>query len=121
MNTRNINNRTFGYNHSRKARAARKLARMAALAAFVVVAAVMLVLLGKGLIRTNAEVQEGTDKFYKSVTVKAGDSLWTIADTYKPAGASTVSYVKELKSINNLRSDNIRSGADLIVFYYVNE
>ena len=59
-------------------------------------------------------------KYYKSIEIKKGDSLWSIAneyceDTYYD---STKDYVEELKEINNLKSEKIHYGQHLVVAYY---
>ena len=59
-------------------------------------------------------------KYYKSIEIKKGDSLWSIAneyceDTYYD---SIKDYVEELREINNLKSEKIHYGQRLIVAYY---
>lgn len=55
---------------------------------------------------------------YKSVEIKAGDTLWNIAETYMAEGNNSVSqYVAELKNINSLKGDQIEAGCNLIIPY----
>lgn len=59
-------------------------------------------------------------KYYKSVSIQDGDTLWEIAsqnmsDEYE----SVESYVEELKKVNDLASDQISIGQYLTVPYYV--
>lgn len=55
---------------------------------------------------------------YKSIEIKAGDTLWNIAETYMAEDNNSVSqYVAELKSINSLKGDQIEAGHNLIVPY----
>lgn len=62
-------------------------------------------------------------KYYKSIEVAKGDSLWSIAqnniDTeyYK----NTCEYVTEIKRLNSLSSDNIVAGSHIIIPYYSTE
>lgn len=62
-------------------------------------------------------------KYYKSIEVAKGDSLWSIAqnniDTayYK----NTCEYVAEIKKLNSLASDNIVAGSHIIIPYYSKE
>lgn len=59
-------------------------------------------------------------KYYKSIEVSNGDTLWSIAaenfDTehYK----NIQEYVKEIKEMNAMKSDHIMSGSCLIIPYY---
>ena len=58
-------------------------------------------------------------KYYKSVQIKSGDTLWSIAKEYKTGSyESTADYVKEIMSINGLSSDNIQDSQYLTVVYY---
>ena len=60
-------------------------------------------------------------KYYKSIELEEGDSLWSIAETYKLKGTDTRKYVVELMKINNLTSDKINSNKHLIIMYYDTE
>ena len=63
--------------------------------------------------------QETLYKYYTSYEIQAGDTLWTIADTYsKESGIDRRAYMKELKELNHLDSDDITSGQYLTVAYY---
>lgn len=58
-------------------------------------------------------------QIYESITIKSGDTLWDIAESYMPNdyNGSIDSYIKELKSINRLSNDTIKTGDKLIVVY----
>lgn len=72
--------------------------------------------------QTNAEESGIQYKYYKSIQIEKGDSLWSIAKEYcTDAYAGTQEYVDELKEINNLTSDEIHYGQHLIVVYYDSE
>ena len=61
-------------------------------------------------------------KYYKSIEISYGDSLWAIADTY--AGeqyASAKDYIEEVMHINHLSDDTLIAGQYLIVPYYSTE
>lgn len=59
-------------------------------------------------------------KYYKSIEIYKGDTLWSIAnenidtDHYK----SVQEYVNEIKEMNSIKSDQIISGSCLIIPYY---
>ncbi|MDE7207571.1 MAG: LysM peptidoglycan-binding domain-containing protein [Lachnospiraceae bacterium] len=59
-------------------------------------------------------------KYYKSIEVSKGDTLWSIAkenmdtDHYK----NVQEYVNEIKTMNSIKSDHIMSGSSLIIPYY---
>ena len=59
------------------------------------------------------------NKYYTSIRVESGDTLWTIADEY--VGGFNVSksdYIAEVCQINGISEDNIYAGANIIVPYY---
>lgn len=61
-------------------------------------------------------------KYYTSVTVEAGETLWDIAQVYVNGDhASMQKYIDEVKQINHLVNDKIYAGEDLIVPYYSDE
>lgn len=59
-------------------------------------------------------------KYYKSIEISKGDTLWSIAnenidtDHYK----SVQEYVNEIKEMNSMKTDHIISGSCLIIPYY---
>ena len=62
-------------------------------------------------------------KYFKSVEIAKGDTLWSIAkdnidyEYYK----NTYDYVNEVKRMNSLTSDRIVAGSYIIVPYYSSE
>ena len=62
-------------------------------------------------------------KYFKSVEVAKGDTLWSIANDnidyehYK----NTYEYVSEVKKMNSLTSDRIVAGSYIIIPYYSSE
>ena len=58
-------------------------------------------------------------KYYKSITIEQGDSLWSIAEEYcTDAYENTQDYIDELKELNGLTSETIHEGQHLVVTYY---
>ena len=59
-------------------------------------------------------------KYYKTVEISSGDTLWNIAETYMDDNYDSVKdYVQELKEVNHLTSDVIQDGQYLTVAYYL--
>lgn len=57
-------------------------------------------------------------KYYTSIEIQPGDTLWDIAEAYITEDYESISeYVQDLKKINSLDSDNITAGQNLIVAY----
>lgn len=79
---------------------------------------------GHNLMSAMAEEQKSVsyNKYYTSIQIKEGDSLWAIAEHYRNhSGKSTEEYLKELKNINRLGEDIIHAGNYLTVAYYAEE
>jgi hypothetical protein len=58
------------------------------------------------------------ERYYTSIEIQQGDSLWSIADKYcNNSGMTVTEYVKELKNMNGLKEDIIHSGHYLTVMY----
>jgi len=79
------------------------------------------ILLGTGmnaLASSKADVAS-YNKYYKSIRIEAGDTLWTIADEYiEDFNIDKTEYIKEICKINNICEDEISSGDYIIVAYY---
>ena len=61
-------------------------------------------------------------KYYTSIRVESGDTLWEIADRYLcEQTGSHEDYIREVMQINGLKNDDIRAGESLTVFYYSTE
>ena len=58
-------------------------------------------------------------KYYKSITIEQGDSLWSIAQEYRSDAYEDVQeYIDELVQLNGLTSMTIHEGQHLVVAYY---
>ena len=61
-------------------------------------------------------------KYYKSIVIESGESLWSIAQEYRTdAYEDTQDYIDELKELNGLTSERIHEGQHLVVAYYDTE
>ena len=63
---------------------------------------------------------ETLNKYYKSITIEYGASLYSIACEYSETSMGSIEdYINEVRSINHLsEEDDIYSGQNLIVPYY---
>lgn len=58
-------------------------------------------------------------KYYTSIRIEQGDSLWNIACTHMGEEYDSVlEYIAEVRELNGLRSDDIHSGQYLTIPYY---
>lgn len=58
-------------------------------------------------------------KYYKSIEIKQGDSLWGIAQKYMTEEYdSPQEYIEEIKQLNGLTSDTLQESKHLLVAYY---
>lgn len=78
---------------------------------------------GKTLVMANAEENSPVShRYYTSIEIKKGDSLWSIASAYREgSGMSTKEYLKELKKINQIIADDIQAGDSITIVYYADE
>lgn len=110
-----------------KNRARKRRAREAAkkkilfLLATVFVITVGSVIFGSTFSAAQAKAEEESRiKYYKSIVIQGGETLWSIANEYK-GDESTHEYIEELKELNDIQSDTIHQGQHLVVAYYDNE
>lgn len=73
--------------------------------------------------RAQSDDAEISYKYYKSVSVSAGDTLWDYAVKYADEAFydSYETYITEVMNINALSDDSIKSGQSIIIPYYSNE
>lgn len=71
----------------------------------------------------NTSDDEQTEyKYYKSIELEYGDTLWGIAEEYMNEDYDSIyDYIDELKAINGLESDDIHASRYLTVAYYDSE
>ena len=67
----------------------------------------------------NLEEEPVGFKYYKSIEIKQGDTLWEIAQKYMTDEYnSPQEYIEEIKELNGLTSDNLKESKYLLVAYY---
>lgn len=79
-----------------------------------------------GSILSNAKGSEekalDTFKYYKSITIESGDSLWSIASENMSGEYDSIhDYIDEICFINSLNSKQIHAGSSLVIPYYAAE
>ena len=88
------------------------------IAAFIIIAGLSIVL-GSNLASAHDKSEQTEQKFYKSIEIKEGDTLWGIAKEYRGDDYNSIyDYIDEVMSINGLTSDQIHAGQYLTVAYY---
>ncbi len=67
----------------------------------------------------SANEQRTAQKYYKSVQLDAGDTLWDLADTEMSTGYSDKQeFIHEVETINHIDANDIHSGARVIIPYF---
>ena len=69
---------------------------------------------------SKAEEPSG-ERYYKSVQLEKGDSLWSVAQRYRRTEDSIYEYMDELAEANHLSlkdRNNLQEGDYLVVLYY---
>ena len=89
---------------------------------FVIIAAIFIFTFLIKSIKNNvlvASAQSQRELYYTSVSIEDDDTLWSIATEYYSDEYKSVSeYVNEIKELNDLGSDKITSGFNILVPYY---
>ena len=88
--------------------------------AFIVVSLVMLGSSISGGRSSRAADLEKGQKYYTSIEIKPGDSLWSIATEYMSEEYENVQeYIEDIKAFNGMGDDTIHSGRYIIIPYYL--
>ena len=78
--------------------------------------AVILIVGMAGSLRMGTFKAEGSSRTtYETITVQDGDTLWAIAETYKPAGKDIRDFIYEICDYNNISAGAIYHGQDIII------
>lgn len=75
-----------------------------------------------GTIKTQAAPAETSYKYYTSVQIERGDTLWNIAGNYiTDEYDSMEEYIAEICELNHISAEDIHTGGYLTIPYYSNE
>jgi LysM repeat protein len=67
----------------------------------------------------NKTENDPTYKYYTSIQIQSGDTLWELADNYISSEYNSINdYINEVKQLNSLETDDIHEGQYLTVPYY---
>ena len=102
----------------------RREARLRIALSILGVLAIFAITIGAFTLKGKAQSENGQKfKYYTSVQLEYGDTLWKVADRYMDSEFyNHVSYIEEVKSINHIHDeDEIMAGKMLIVPYYSTE
>lgn len=61
------------------------------------------------------------DRYYSSIVIEENDTLWNIESHYNSGFETKEQYIDSIMKINNMTSDVLYSGQNLIIYYYKNE
>lgn len=74
---------------------------------------------GTGLVDAHDTKEVVMHKYYKSIEITSGDTLWSIAEeNMSDEYESIYEYIEEVMDMNNLETDEIHDGQHLTVAYY---
>jgi len=85
------------------------------------VLAIFAITIGALSVKGKAQSENGQKyKYYTSVQLEYGDTLWKVADRYMDSEFyNHISYIEEVKSINHIHDENeVMAGKMLIIPYY---
>lgn len=87
-----------------------------------IIASIMIFFIIFGTINTQAALNKISTKYYTSVRIKSGDTLWTIANDYITDEYADINeYIEEICTINHISKDMIHAGKYIVVPYYASD
>lgn len=104
-----------------KIRRQRELRRNVTIFTTVTIMLIIILSITAGSIISKAQDKDETVyyKYYTSIEIQTGDTLWSLADDYADNRfMSDKEFINEVTRTNHLLSSNIRQGDHLIIPYY---
>ena len=112
-------------NNIRKSSLNRGVARIFESRSALVICGILLIVIGTlilvmGISGKDSNVEASTikEKYYTSIEVGSGDTLWSLAEEYGEPYQDYRIFIDEVKSINRLDGDHITYGASLMIPVY---
>ena len=88
----------------------------------VVVLTLFMLSMSAGQINAESDLTNNTYKYFTTVYVESGDSLWSIASKYATEGYVDLdAYISEVKQINDLKGMQLQHGSYICIPYYATE
>ena len=95
------------------------LKKLAIVFSVIVIAAGLGITMGSNLTGSNQVSAHDKEKYYKSIEIVSGDTLWDLAETHMDDNYDCVQdYIDEVKDMNGLLDDSIHDGQYLMIPYY---
>lgn len=67
---------------------------------------------------TKEEYQNRKERYYLSVEIEKGDTIWDIAEKYRPEGWGTRKFMDEITKFNGIDSGKILPGQHILIPIY---
>ena len=59
-----------------------------------------------------------SNRHTQTIIVKKGDTLWNIAEEYKPNNVYILEYIDDIKQLNGITNSTIHEGDTILVYVY---
>lgn len=107
---------------SKREAVVRKQRSLIAVAIIVVITLGILLGTSMNALASSEKETASYNKYYVSIRVESGDTLWTIADEYVDGfNIEKNDYIEEVCEINEISKDDIHAGDYIVVPYYSQE
>ena len=106
---------------NRKSNRRMKKSAVSFFAGLIIIAAALCIILftNGNVARADGEAAAPRTRYYETITIKGGDSLWSIASEYRTSEyKDNNAYIDDLMFVNNLDSEYITAGQHLIIIRY---
>ncbi|MBQ7247910.1 MAG: LysM peptidoglycan-binding domain-containing protein [Lachnospiraceae bacterium] len=97
-----------------------KKKKTALIRSFILAAVVFAIIFGGIVVGRDVASASGPEKskYFTSITIEEGDSLWSIARQYCDSDTSLSTYIDEIKSMNGIVNDrSLVAGHSLMIYY----